>query len=322
MGHASCCGFAREIAEAMAAAARPGSPEGMRHLAGGTFTMGSRRFYPEEAPPRQAKVGAFWIDETPVTNADFARFVAATGHLTVAEQVPSAEDYPGLRPDLAWAGSMVFDPRGQDPAPPGLPWWRFRAGACWHRPLGPGSSVADLARHPVVHVALADAQAYARWAGKALPTEAEWEFAARGGLLGREYAWGDELAPDGTWLANVWQGDFPWHNTHEDGWERTSPVRSFPANGYGLYDMIGNVWEWTRSPYGAYPPAPDPLSSRSVAHRGQAAPEADDGQAKVVRGGAFNDSADYARCAFRGWVRPDDRDLDLGLRVVLRSSPV
>ena len=217
----------------------------MRFLPGGAFLMGSNRFYPEEAPIRRTAIDAFWIDETPVTNADFGAFVRATGYLTLAEREPDPALVAGLPPEFARAGSMVFDNRNRVPSGTGLPWWPFRAGACWRRPLGEGSGIDDLADHPVVHIACEDAEAYAHWAGKSLPTEAEWEYAARGGLADADYAWGDELAPGGIQMANTWQGEFPWTNLALDGWERTSPVRSYPANGHGLYDMIGNVWEWT-----------------------------------------------------------------------------
>jgi formylglycine-generating enzyme len=217
----------------------------MIRLDGGTYAMGSERFYPEEAPVRRVRVDPFWVDRTPVTNAQFARFADDTGHVTLAEIAPDPQDYPGMLPGMDQAGSRVFDP------PPGpvdlgsLAWWSFRFGANWRAPFGPGSTIEGLEDHPVVHVAHADARAYADWAGKALPTEAEWEFAARGGIEDADYAWGDELAPGGAMLANYWQGRFPHENTLADGWLRTSPVGSYPANGYGLLDMIGNVWEWT-----------------------------------------------------------------------------
>ena len=215
-------------------------------LAGGLFRMGSDRFYPEERPSRPVKVDPFWIDECPVTNRQFARFVAATGYVTLAETVPDPRDYPGMAPDMAMAGSAVFE-RTAGPIHLGDPgqWWRFSFGADWRHPWGPDSTLDGLEDHPVVHVAHADAQAFALWTGKALPTEAEWEFAARGGLENADYAWGDSLEPEGRILANYWQGRFPYENSLRDGWERTSPVRSFPANGFGLFDMIGNVWEWT-----------------------------------------------------------------------------
>jgi len=217
----------------------------MIHLPGGTFAMGSDRLYPEEAPVRRVSVDPFWIDETPVTNDQFAAFVASTGHVTFAEIAPDPKDYPGMAPDLAQPGSAVFE-MTRVPVDTAVPtWWDFRIGASWRAPLGPGSSIDGIGDHPVVHVAYADAEAYAAWAGKALPTEAEWEFAARGGLDGADYAWGSELAPEGAMLANYWQGLFPFANQLIDGDLRTSPVRSYPANGYGLYDMIANVWEWT-----------------------------------------------------------------------------
>ena len=215
-------------------------------IPGGAFRMGSDRHYVEEAPAHRVIVDGFWMDATPVTNRQFAAFVAATGHVTMAERKPDPKDYPGALPHMLRAGSLVFNPT---PRPVSLEdwsqWWSFKFGADWRHPLGPGSSIRELDDHPVVHVAYPDALAYARWAGKALPTEAQWEYAARGGLEGAEFAWGDELTPGGLHMANIWQGAFPFENTAEDGFERTSPVGSYPANGYGLFDMIGNVWEWT-----------------------------------------------------------------------------
>ena len=215
-------------------------------IEGGTFRMGSDRHYAEEAPAHPATVDGFWIDPLPVTNRDFQAFVEATGHVTVAEQVPNAADYPGALPHMLRAGSLVFSPPASianlDNA---YQWWSYEFGADWRHPLGEFSSLDGLLDHPVVHVAYEDARRYAEWAGKALPTEAEWEFAARGGLDGAEYAWGDELAPGGVHRANTWQGSFPLENRLEDGYLRTSPVGAYPANDYGLFDMIGNVWEWT-----------------------------------------------------------------------------
>lgn len=223
-----------------------GVPVGMKRIEGGTFRMGSERFYPEEAPMRRVRVGSFLIDEAPVTNAQFSRFVSETGYVTIAEVPPSPADYPDLPVDAVVAGSSVFvSPGGNGERDRRLPWWQFVRGVHWRCPTGAGSDIGALADHPVVHITYQDACAYAAWAGKALPTEAEWEFAARGGLDGAEFAWGDELAPGGRMLANYWQGAFPHSNLLLDGWERTSPVGSFPPNGYGLVDMIGNVWEWT-----------------------------------------------------------------------------
>jgi formylglycine-generating enzyme required for sulfatase activity len=219
---------------------------GMRPVPGGTFTMGSVKYYPEEAPLRRVHVDPFWIDETPVTNRQFAKFVEATGYRTFAETPPDPALYPGMPPELAKAGSLVFFPTdGPVDLADFTQWWRFVPGADWRHPTGPRSSLSGLDEHPVVHVVHADALAYAAWAGKALPTEAEWEFAARGGLEDREFAWGDQLAPGGRMLANYWQGSFPYENHAFDGWERTSPVRTYAPTGFGLYDMIGNVWEWT-----------------------------------------------------------------------------
>jgi formylglycine-generating enzyme len=229
----------------------PADLDDMTGLPGGTFMMGSDRFYPEEAPSRRVRVSPFWIDITPVTNTQFAIFVAETGHVTTAETAPDPRDYPDMAPEMCKAGSAVFRPTRTpvDTSDP-LQWWEFCFGADWRHPLGPASSLNGLDEHPVVHVSASDAAAYAQWAGKALPTEAEWELAARGGLDDADYAWGAELAPGGAMLANYWQGLFPFANQMLDGWERTSPVRAFPPNGHGLFDMIGNVWEWTEDWWG------------------------------------------------------------------------
>ena len=221
-------------------------------IKGGRFRMGSDRHYPEEAPAHEVIVDDFAIDATPVTNANFAAFVAATGHVTLAETAPDPADYPGILPEMIRAGSLVFTPPARPvPLTDPFAWWSFTFGADWRHPLGPDSSIVGLENHPAVHIAFADAQAYADWAGKSLPTEAEWEYAARGGGGDSDYAWGDALEPGGVHHANIWQGQFPWENLEGDGWERTSPVRSFPANGFGLHDMIGNVWEWTADWYAA-----------------------------------------------------------------------
>jgi sulfatase modifying factor 1 len=219
-------------------------------IPGGTFRMGSDRHYPEEAPVHRVTVSGFWIDRTPVTNRDFRKFVNETHYVTLAELRPDARDYPDALPHMLHAGSLVF-------SPPKHPvdlrdcsnWWTFRFGANWRHPYGPLSSTGGRDDHPVVHIAYRDAQAYAQWAAKELPTEAEWEFAARGGLDGAEFTWGDELEPGGRAMANTWQGVFPYQNLGADGYERTSPVTAFPPNRYGVHDMIGNVWEWTADWY-------------------------------------------------------------------------
>jgi sulfatase modifying factor 1 len=228
-------------------------PEDMVWIPGGTFRMGSDHHYPEEAPAHPVTVGGFWIDPHPVTNAEFARFVRATRHVTVAERPADPARYPDARPELLAPASSVFrSPDHPVPLTDPYQWWTYVPGADWRHPDGPGSSIKRKPDHPVVHVAWADVEAYAAWAGKAVPTEAEWEFAARGGLDGAEFAWGDELTPGGRWMANTWQGDFPLHNTAEDGYAGTAPVGRYPANGYGLVDMIGNVWEWTADWYQAH----------------------------------------------------------------------
>jgi formylglycine-generating enzyme required for sulfatase activity len=221
--------------------------EDMVLIPGGTFLMGSDHHYTEEAPAHRVTVDPFWIDVTPVTNRQFAAFVAETGHKTTAEIAPRAEDYPGALPHMLRAGSLTFrPPAGPVPLGNAYVWWAFTFGACWRHPDGPDTTIDGLDDHPVVHVSYDDAMAFARWAGKDLPTEAEWEFAARGGLDGKDYAWGDELTPGGAHMANTWQGRFPVENLTEDGYARTSPVGSYRPNGYGLYDMIGNTWEWTQ----------------------------------------------------------------------------
>ncbi|HET6692595.1 MAG TPA: formylglycine-generating enzyme family protein [Miltoncostaeaceae bacterium] len=221
-------------------------PPGMRWIPAGEFLMGSQDFYPEEAPVRRVAVDGLWIDETPVTVAAFAAFVEDTGHVTDAEVAPDAADYPGADPALLVPGSLVFRPTdGPVDLRDVRNWWAWTPGASWRSPEGPGSSVEGRADHPVTQVSCRDAEAYAAWAGKALPTEAEWEHAARGGLEGAVFAWGDEFRPGGRHMANTWQGRFPFENLVEDGHVGTSPVGSYPANGYGLVDVTGNVWEWT-----------------------------------------------------------------------------
>ncbi len=208
--------------------------------------MGSEGFYPEERPVRHVEVDGFWIDDHPVTVAEFRRFVRATGYVTLAERPLDPAQYPGADPALLSPGSLVFFPTaGRVDLRDVAQWWRYTPGASWRHPAGPGSTLHGLDRHPVTHVAAEDADAYAAWAGKELPTEAEWEFAARGGLAGAVFTWGDDPAPKGRAMANTWQGEFPWQNLKPPGRRGTSPVGSFPPNGYGLYDMAGNVWEWT-----------------------------------------------------------------------------
>ncbi len=227
---------------------RAGGPpyDEMVWIEAGTFRMGSDDHYAEERPAHPVTVDGFWIDLQPVTNRQFARFVHKTRYVTLAERVPDAADYPGAKPELLVPASTVFVKQDhpvdlRDP----YNWWTYIPGADWRHPQGPGSSIKNRPDDPVVHVAWEDVSAYADWIGKRIPTEAEWEYAARGALDGATYAWGEEFAPDGEYLANTWQGEFPQQNTRADGYEGTSPVATYPPNGYGLYDMIGNVWEWT-----------------------------------------------------------------------------
>jgi formylglycine-generating enzyme len=293
----------------------------MTWVPGGTFLMGSADFYPEERPVLPKSVDGFWIDEVPVTVADYRRFVAATGYVTVAERPPDPADYPDADPALLVPGSLVFRrTNGPVDLRDFRNWWAYLPGADWRHPGGPRTSCRGRDEHPVTHVAYPDARAYATWAGKDLPTEAEWEFAARGGLDGAVYAWGDEFAPHGRMMANTWQGRFPWENLRTDGYEGTSPVGSFPANGYGLYDMTGNVWEWTGDHF-------SPRHVRSAAggccgprspHAGASARQ----QLKVIKGGSHLCAPSYClryRPAARQSESIDTSTCHLGFRCVVRK---
>lgn len=306
---------------------------GMIHIPGGVFSMGSELYYPEEAPVRRVRVDPFWIDATPVTNDQFAAFVAATGYVTVAEMQPDPADFPGVNPALLLPGSLVFQrPNRPTHVRDINAYWDFRADAHWRQPRGPGSNLDDLGSHPVVHVAHADALTYAQWAGKCLPSEAEWEIAARGGLDGREFAWGDTLYPDASVMANTWQGEFPHENRLDDGWEFTSPVRTFPANGFGLFDMIGNVWEWTDDWYGLpinETKAPGscctPSNPRGASERASFDPNdpyAKFGR-KVLKGGSHLCAPNYCqryRPAARSAQTIDSSSTHIGFRCILRST--
>jgi len=274
---------------------------------GGRFQMGSNHHYPEEAPAHRAEVQGFWMDRAPVTNAEFRKFIKATGYRTQAERPADPADYPGARPEQLQPASIVFIAPAH---PVGLSdthaWWHYVPGANWRHPEGPGSSIKGRDQHPVVHVSHADAEAYARWAGKQLPTEAEWERAAWGGRESGEFAWGDELHPGGRMLANTWQGAFPHHNSRADGYERTSPVGHYPANGYGLVDMIGNVWEWTSSWYrnGHHASAADGTAEAAgcceaaqTARLASIDPHSEHGSMprKVVKGGSYLCAPSYCR---------------------------
>ena len=297
------------------------STDDMVLVPGGTTAIGSERWYPEERPVREVEVADVWFDVHPVTNAQFARFVEETGHVSVPETAPDAADFPGADPALLVAGSQVFTPT---PGPVHLgdwtQWWRWQPGASWRTPQGPGSSWEKIPDHPVVHVAWADATAYARWAGKELPTEVEWEYAARGGLVGKDFAWGDELWPAGAVLANTWHGPFPWRSEDPDGHDGTSPVGSYPANGYGLHDMVGNVWEWTRTRWTGSHAGPgedvSPCCGGSM--------RLEESDRMVSKGGSHLCSPEYCqryRPAARQGNGANDSTSHLGFRCVRRPRP-
>ncbi|HKF58312.1 MAG TPA: formylglycine-generating enzyme family protein [Blastocatellia bacterium] len=236
------------------------APPGMVWIPGGEFSMGAAdspgdgevgmKATRDSRPIHRVYVDGFFMDQTDVTNAEFAQFVKATGYVTVAERKPRQEDYPNAPPENLVAGSVVFSPPDHPvPLDNHFKWWSYVHGANWQHPAGPKSSIAGRDRYPVVQIAYEDAEAYAKWAAKRLPTEAEWEFAARGGLAGKPYIWGDDFRPNGKWMANTHQGHFPMQDTGEDGYAGIAPVRSYPPNGYGLYDMAGNVWQWTTDWY-------------------------------------------------------------------------
>ena len=278
------------------------APEGMVWIPGGEFSMGATAsseglcelhgVTQDSLPVHRVYVDGFWMDSTEVTNAQFAQFVKATGYITVAERTPTAEEFPGAPPENLVAGSTVFTPTAEPvPLNDRYKWWRYQEGASWRHPEGPGSGLNGRDLHPVVQVAYEDAVAYANWAGKRLPTEAEWEFAARGGLTGKLYSWGDELHPGGRAMANTYQGRFPVHDTGEDGYAGLAPVKSFPPTGYGLYDMAGNAWEWVSDWY--RPDSYKRLASTGIVARNPRGPDSPFDPAepnemkRVQRGGSF-----------------------------------
>jgi formylglycine-generating enzyme len=303
----------------------------MARVTGGAFLMGSEDFYQEERPVRRVEVDGFWIDEHPVTVADFRRFVKATGYVTVAERPLDPRQYPDADPALLHPGSLVFYPTS---GPVNLndvsQWWRYTLGADWRHPRGPVSTTHGLDRHPVTHVAAEDADAYAAWAGKELPTEAEWEFAARGGLDGAVFTWGDDPSPRDKAMANTWQGQFPWQNSKAPRKQGTSPVKSFPPNGFGLYDMAGNVWEWTSDYFLAQaaqaahgcclPKNPRVTSAQASLVNGQPGAHI---PRRVIKGGSHLCAPDYClryRPAARQGEAVDTSTAHLGFRCILRDS--
>jgi len=294
------------------------APEGMVWIPGGKFLMGSDSGKPSERPVHEVAVDGFWMDRHEVTNAQFARFVEATRYVTIAERQLNPKDFPGVPSSELVPFSPVFTP------PEGAVnyrrpnWWKPVQGAYWRRPEGLGSSIKGKENHPVVHVCWHDAVAYCKWAGKRLPTEAEWEFAARGGLVQKEFVWGDELKPGGKWMANIWQGDFPKTNTVEDGFAATAPSMSFPPNGYGLYDMSGNVWEWCEDWYNPHYYSVSPTVNPQGPLRGAPAADADI-PAKVQRGGSFLCDDTYCwnyRPYSRHSSTPDSAANHIGFRCV------
>ncbi len=296
-------------------------------IPGGEFVMGSDRHYPEERPARTVRVDSFRIDAHPVTNRRFRRFVADTGYTTIAERPLDAALYAGARPQDLVPGSLVFVPSG-GPVDLGdfRNWWAWVPGTNWRRPLGPRSTLDGLEDHPVVHVAYPDAAAYTRWAGMHLPTEAEWEYAARGGLDGAEFEWGDEDVQETAPRANTWQGRFPYENTELDGWTRTSPVGHYEPNGYGLHDMAGNVWEWTSTRY-REPPSHDvdkrccgPPKPRAASPEGRSGPL----PSRTIKGGSHLCTIQYCfryRPAARQPQTIDTSTSHLGFRCVARDRP-
>jgi len=288
--------------------------------------MGSNQHYPEESPVHKETVAGFWMDAYLVTNADFTRFVNDTGYKTVAERVPNAAQYPGALPQMLVAGSVVFrQPDRRVDLRNHYNWWTYVPGAHWRHPVGPHSSLDGLKDHPVVHVAYEDVEAYAAWAGKEIPTEAEWEFAARGGLDGAVYTWGNEFAPGGKMMANTWQGEFPIQNLLLDGYERTSPMGSFPANGYDLYDMAGNVWEWTSDWYQEHRGSKPCCSSRieGIVKEKSYDPRTPDIRIprKVLKGGSYLCAANYClryRPAARIAQQVDTGTCHQGFRCIVR----
>jgi len=304
----------------------------MVRIPAGTFLMGSDRFYPEERPVHRVEVDGLWMDEHPVTVAEFRRVVKATAYVTVAERPLEPEQFPDADPEALVPGSLVFH---ATPGPVDLRdvsnWWAYVPGAVWRHPEGPDSTLHGLERHPVTHVAAEDAEAYAAWAGKELPTEAEWEFAARGGLEGATFVWGDEFAPKGRMMANTWQGEFPWQNLKTDGFEGTSPIMSFPPNGYGLYDMAGNVWEWTSDYFTAHR-ADEAEHSCCTPHNPRATVAEESmvpGQPgahiprRVIKGGSHLCAPNYClryRPAARQSETVDTSTAHIGFRCVIRTA--
>jgi formylglycine-generating enzyme len=304
------------------------APSGMVWIPGGEFSMGEETL-PDARPVHRVYVDGFWMDRTEVTNSEFARFVRATGYRTVAEHKLRAEDFPGVDADALVPGSLVFTPPPHPvPLDSDARWWAYVQRASWQHPAGSADRLQARENYPVVQVAYEDAGAYARWAGKRLPSEAEYEFAARGGLAGKRYAWGDDLRPDGKWMANTFQGHFPDHDSGDDGWRGVAPVASFPPNRYGLYDIAGNVWEWCRDWYRADAYTTDAASGK-VARNPTGPASSDDptepgARKRVQRGGSFLCSSTFCTrylVGARGRGEISTGTNHLGFRCVLSPGP-
>jgi formylglycine-generating enzyme required for sulfatase activity len=332
--------YARTVENAAGPKGSP--PAGMVWIPGGEFSMGAAPVegvdggaagcgdpLTDAQPIHRVYVDGFWMDRTEVTNAEFARFARATGYVTVAERTPTAEEFPTAPRENLVAGSVVFDPPPRPvPLDNQFRWWSYIVRANWRHPLGPASDLHGRDRYPVVHIAFEDALAYAKWAGKRLPTEAEFEFAARGGLTGKAYAWGDELRPAGRWMANTFQGSFPDRDSGDDGWKGLAPVASFPPNGYGLFDVAGNVWEWVNDWYRADSYAAAGIHGVARNPRGPADsldPSEPGVPKRVQRGGSFLCSNQYCTrylVGSRGKGEPSSGANHLGFRCVREASPV
>ncbi|WP_326656748.1 formylglycine-generating enzyme family protein [Streptomyces sp. NBC_00385] len=304
----------------------------MVHVPGGTFRMGCDDFFPEERPAHPVSVDAFAIDIHPVTVVQFRRFVKATGYITIAERPLDPRDFPGAAPADIVPGALVFRrTRGPVPLDDWRRWWQYCPGADWRHPYGPTSNLDGRDRHPVTQVAYPDALAYAEWMGKQLPSEAEWEFAARGGLEAATYSWGDEFEPKKRRMANTWAGEFPWQFRRGRGQADhpdTTPVGSYPPNGYGLFDMTGNIWEWTTDPYTPRHHAPAPADCcaprRSRGTPTTADPAATQPASLVIKGGSYLCAPNYClryRPAARQRQTEDTATCHLGFRCVLRGDP-
>lgn len=300
---------------------REAAVRGMVWIPGGTFWMGAATGASDAQPSHEVAVSGHWMDQQEVTNEQFRRFVEQTGYITTAERPPDLPLSSDGSEDVVPAGSLVFGAPQSGGAGTPHTWWRFQPGACWFRPEGPGSTTHAREKHPVVHVSWYDAAAYATWAGKRLPTEAGWEHAARGGLHQREFAWGEKMMPAQAWLANIWQGKFPSSNTGADGFRGPAPARSFPANGYGLFDMAGNVWEWCADWYDPHYYADSPRLNPTGPAASGGKPQISE---RVLRGGSYLCTDQYCggyRPAARMKNTPDTSMAHTGFRCVKDAPP-